>query len=71
MIYFVLERLLSAERSPFDKTSLGMVEGYDLPPQNMVEGYDLPISKNFQKNKASAKLWWKDMIYLPWDGGRI
>ena len=46
---FFLERLLSAERSLFDKISLGMVEGYDLPPQNMVEGYDLPILKNLQK----------------------
>ena len=44
---------------------------YDLPPLGMVEGYALPISKNLQKNRAFAKLWWKDMIYLPWGGGRI
>ena len=72
---FFWEGLLSPERSHFVKSSLGMVEGYDLPPQNMVEGYDLPNSKNSGKLSFFCQAmvegfdlpplgWWKDMIHF-------
>ena len=46
MIYFLVERLLSAERNISGFSTPGNVDTYDLPPQFNVDTYDLPTPQN-------------------------